>query len=76
MYFSESTLLPTRRGSDWVYPKLGRLRGWKRSLKGKKTTRFSGTQPEKELDRAGWLKRLGLLRATQLADFAVITSQL
>jgi len=50
-------------------------RGWKLSKKGKKK-RFFVTQHKKNPTWAGWLKRLGLVRATPWADFAVIGVQL
>jgi len=40
--------------------------------KGKKIKRFFGTQPKKRTSPGRCLTRLGLVRATQWADFAVI----
>jgi len=41
-----------------------------------KTKKVFGTQPEKKTARAGWPKRLGLVRATPWADFAIIGDHL
>ena len=49
------------------------VRGWwKLSKKGKKIKEFLVPNPKKKPARAGWPKRLGLVRATTRADFAVI----
>jgi len=40
------------------------LEGKEAEQKRKKKTGFSGTRPKKNPARAGWLKRLGLVRAT------------
>jgi len=43
---------------------------------GKRQKGFLVSGPKKNPARAGWPKRLGLIRATLLADFAVIGVQL
>ena len=50
-------------------------RGWRLSKKGGEK-KICWSQPKKKTARAGWPKRLGLVRATPWADFAVITDQL
>jgi len=50
-------------------------KGIEAEQKRKKTNFFFGTQPKKNLAWAGWPKRLGLVRATPWADFAVISNQ-
>jgi len=47
----------------------------KREAKKEKKKVF-GTQPQKNTAQAGWLKRLGLIRATPCADFSVIGVQI
>jgi len=53
------------------------VKGWKLSKKGKKQKDVLVPSPKKTPAQAGWPKRLGLVRATLLTDFAVtvITAQ-
>ena len=50
--------------------------GMEAGQKEEKIKRLFGTQPKNNPARAGWLKRLGLVRVTLWADFAVIGVQL
>jgi len=57
-------------------PQIDPARGWRLSKKVKKEKVFLIPSPKKNPARAEWPKRLGLVRVTPWADFAVIGAEL